>query len=146
MVVIWVYRAAHWLQAHHIPWVPRLLYGINRVLFAVVLPPTAKLGRDVVLGYSGLGVVIHARAVNGDRVVIGAGVTIGGRGSHQGVPVIGNDVEIGNGAVILGPIRIGDGAAIGANAVVLMDVPDHAVAVGVPARLLPARLRGGRAA
>lgn len=51
-------------------------------------------------------------------------------------------VEIGDGAwlgenVVVGPgVRIGRGAVIGANAVVLADVPDYAVAVGVPARVV----------
>lgn len=51
-------------------------------------------------------------------------------------------VEIGDGAwlgqnVVIGPgVRIGRGSVIGANAVVLEDVPDHAVAVGVPARVV----------
>ncbi len=136
MVVLRLHRMAHWLHCRRVPLVPRLLYGINRILFSVVLPPSVIVGRDVLLGYSGLGTVIHARAVIGDRVSIGTCVTIGGRGSHQAVPVIGNDVEIGSGAKILGPIRIGDGAAIGANAVVLTDVPAGAIAVGVPARIL----------
>lgn len=137
MVVLRVHHLAHWLHRRGVPVLPRILYATNRILFAVVLPPSVKVGRDVVLGYSGLGVVIHARCVIGDRVVIGTGVTIGGRGIHREVPVIGDDVEIGSGAKILGPIRIGNGAAIGANAVVLIDVPDHAIAVGVPARILP---------
>jgi maltose O-acetyltransferase len=39
--------------------------------------------------------------------------------------------------VVVGPgVRIGRGAVIGANSVVLADVPDHAVAVGSPARVL----------
>ncbi|OYU85814.1 MAG: serine acetyltransferase [Burkholderiales bacterium PBB5] len=131
-----IHRLAHWLHVRGVPLLPRVLYGVNRILFAVVLPPSVKVGRDVVLGYSGLGVVIHARCVIGDRVLIGTGVTIGGRGTLREVPVIGDDVEIGSGAKILGPIHIGKGAAIGANAVVLTDVPDHAVAVGVPARIV----------
>ena len=51
-------------------------------------------------------------------------------------------VEIGEGAwlgenVIVGPgVRIGRGAVIGGNAVVLDNVPDHALAVGVPARVV----------
>jgi len=51
-------------------------------------------------------------------------------------------VEISDGAwlgqnVVIGPgVRIGSGAVIGANSVVLDDVPDRAVAVGAPARVI----------
>ena len=60
-------------------------------------------------------------------------------------------VEIGDGAwlgenVVVGPgVRIGQGAVVGANAVVLADVPDHAVAVGAPARVVRRFGRGDAA-
>jgi phosphonate metabolism protein (transferase hexapeptide repeat family) len=50
--------------------------------------------------------------------------------------VLGPDVWIGHGAVILPGVTIGTGAAIGAGAVVTKDVPDFAVVVGVPGRVL----------
>ncbi len=53
---------------------------------------------------------------------------------------IGNDVWIGAGARILDGVTIGDHAVIGAGAVVTKDIPENAVAVGVPARIL--RYRG----
>lgn len=54
--------------------------------------------------------------------------------------VIGNDVLIGHNAIILARVRkIGDGAVIGAGAVVTKDVPDFAVAVGNPARVIKYR-------
>ncbi len=43
---------------------------------------------------------------------------------------------IGSGAVILCGVTIGAQAMIGAGAVVTKDVPDHAVVVGVPARIV----------
>lgn len=49
---------------------------------------------------------------------------------------IGDDVFIGYGSVILPNVRIGTGAVIGANSVVTADVPDHAIAAGVPARII----------
>ena len=72
------------------------------------------------------------------------GVTIGLKNTHQrGAPRIGNRVDIGAGAKLLGPIRIGDDAVIGANAVVLQDVPAGALAVGIPARIIPRRALSG---
>lgn len=53
---------------------------------------------------------------------------------------IGNDVWIGANAVILPEVnRIGDGAVIGAGAIVNRDVPDYAVALGNPARIVKYR-------
>jgi phosphonate metabolism protein (transferase hexapeptide repeat family) len=49
---------------------------------------------------------------------------------------LGNDVWIGHGAVILPGVAIGTGAAIGAGAIVSKNVPDFAIAVGVPARVI----------
>lgn len=49
---------------------------------------------------------------------------------------IGNGSFIGFGSVILPNVRIGTSAVIGANSVVSHDVPDNAVAAGVPAVIL----------
>lgn len=53
--------------------------------------------------------------------------------------IIGNDVWIGANAVILPGVNIGNGAVIGAGAVVTKNVPDYAVVVGVPAKVLKYR-------
>lgn len=44
--------------------------------------------------------------------------------------------SIGSNATIISGITIGEGALIGAGAVVTRDVPDHAIVVGVPARVI----------
>jgi serine O-acetyltransferase len=129
-----IFRRAHMLHRWRVPVIPRVLYVLNRLLFAVVLPPSVQVGRDVVFAYSGLGTVIHARARIGARVQIGSCGTVGGRSGLMKVPVIEDDVLIGTGAKILGPVVIGRGARIGANAVVLTDVPEGLTFVGVPAR------------
>lgn len=49
---------------------------------------------------------------------------------------IGENSWIGAGATILDGVAIGRGACIGAAAVVTADVPDHSLAVGVPARVI----------
>lgn len=57
------------------------------------------------------------------------------------------DVEVGEGAwigahaTVIG-CRVGDGAVVGANSVVLEDVPDGAIAVGAPARVVGQRRTG----
>lgn len=53
--------------------------------------------------------------------------------------VIGNDVWIGTKATILRGVKIGNGAVIGANSVVTRDIPDFAIAVGAPARVIKYR-------
>ena len=53
--------------------------------------------------------------------------------------IIGNDVFIGANVIVLDGVRIGNGAVIGAGAVVVNDIPDYAVAVGVPARVVKYR-------
>ena len=50
--------------------------------------------------------------------------------------IIGNDVWIGNGAIINSGLKIGNGAVIGCGAIVTHDVPDYAIVVGQPARIL----------
>jgi len=49
---------------------------------------------------------------------------------------IGSDTWIGHGAIIKAGINIGDGACIGAGSVVTKDVPDYAIVVGNPGRIL----------
>jgi serine O-acetyltransferase len=135
-MVLLIQKTAHRLWKMGIPILPRLLYGVNRILFATAIPPSVVIGKNVLLGYSGLGIVIHARAVIGNDVKLGQNVTIGGRSGLFEVPIIEDGAEIWAGACVLGPVRIGSGAVVGANAVVLRDVPSGKTAVGVPARIL----------
>ena len=53
--------------------------------------------------------------------------------------IIGNDVWIGTRVMIMGGIKIGNGAIIGAGSIVTKDIPDYAIAVGVPAIVIKTR-------
>lgn len=67
------------------------------------------------------------RRIIGGRTVLGA----------TGVPVrIGHGAWIGDSVVILPGVEIGNGAVVGAGAVVTRSVPDYAIAVGNPARVV----------
>lgn len=107
------------------------------VVTGTAIPVNVSIGGGLRLPHPN-GVVIHQDARIGPNCLILQQVTIGVR-SGQGVPRIGGHVDIGAGAKILGPITIGDHVLIGANAVVLTDVPDHCMAVGVPAVVMPIR-------
>jgi acetyltransferase-like isoleucine patch superfamily enzyme len=50
--------------------------------------------------------------------------------------VIGYGADIGTNATVLPGVRVGAHAIIGAGAVVTADIPDYAIAAGVPARVL----------
>jgi serine O-acetyltransferase len=135
-LLLTIHAIAHRLWKWKIPLLPRMLSLFSRIVFAAQVPASTRIGRGTRLNYSGLGTVLHWRAVIGERVQIGPGVVIGGRSEIWDVPVIEDDVQIGVGAKILGPVRVGRGAVIGANAVVLHDVPAGAVVVGIPARVV----------
>lgn len=108
-----------------------------RFKYGIELPYTAKLGRGVRFEHQH-GIVIHGNAEIGDNCVIRQGVTIGNKSSDSpyDAPKIGHNVNIGAGAKILGNVSVGDFVTIGANAVVTIDLPDYAVAVGVPAKII----------
>jgi serine O-acetyltransferase len=75
----------------------------------------------------------------GANVWINQQVTIGYAVDKDGVakvPRIEDGATIYAGAKVLGNVRVGRNAVVGANAVVLKDVPDNALAVGVPARII----------
>ena len=124
-----------------IPLIPKLITLFNRLIFGCYLPYQIKLGKDFVVGYGGIGIVVHHRTIVGDNVHIDQNVTIGGTSKKIEVPKLGNNIYIGAGAVIIGPITIGDDVVIGANAVVNKDIPSNSLVVGVPAKVIKSGIK-----
>lgn len=91
---------------------------------------------------------LHERVIIGSRVVINDGVVLL-TGSHslsdpewtlKTAPIeIGDYAWIATNAIILPGVVIGTGSVVGAGAVVRESVPDFAIAIGNPARLLDRR-------
>ena len=121
-----------------------VLYRIARAMlthytykFGISIPFETSIASGFYIGHFG-GIVVNEACVIGKNCNISHGVTLGvsNRGNKQGCPTIGDNVYIGPGAKIIGAVRIGNHVAIGANAVVTHDIPDHGVAVGIPARVI----------
>jgi acetyltransferase-like isoleucine patch superfamily enzyme len=113
---------------------------------------------DIVLGdHTNLG--FHCEIFSGSRVTVGrhglfaAYVYLVGGGhefekadvavidqprASEGI-ILGDNVWLGTGAKILDGARLGRDVVVGANAVVNSDLPDGAIAAGVPARILRKR-------
>jgi serine O-acetyltransferase len=146
--VMFVYRFGRWrytikprLLRMPFSFLYKLLKTLSEILTGIDLPCEAVVGRRFRIDHFG-GIVISGDAVFGEDCIIRNGVTVGLRNTgKRGSPVIGDRVDIGAGAKVLGAIRIGNDVAIGANAVVLSDVPSNSIAVGIPARVLPAKAK-----
>lgn len=54
----------------------------------------------------------------------------------KGAPIVGDNVLMYAGSKIVGKVHVGNNVVVGANAVVINDVPDNAVVVGIPARVV----------
>ena len=57
-------------------------------------------------------------------------------GAENRAAEVGHDVWIGRDAIIMAGVSVGTGAVIGCRAVVTHDIPEYAIAVGVPARVI----------
>lgn len=128
-------RLMIFLQEKKIIFIPKLLQWLNRVLFACDIPRTVKIGKGTIFAHSGLGCVIHEKAIIGRDCKIYQNVTIGGRGK-SGTPIIKNNVFIGAGALILGKVIIEDNAIIGAGALVIKDVEEGQTVLGNLAKVV----------
>jgi acetyltransferase-like isoleucine patch superfamily enzyme len=110
----------------------------------VVIQERTDIGCNVVIS-SGGGISIGKAVLIGGNCYIGGGRYLTDRldlpmldqGVYsKGPVVIEDDVWLGAGATVLDGVHIGKGCVVGAGAVVTKDIPDYAIAVGVPARVI----------
>lgn len=113
------------------------VYRFFSIFLGIEVDVKAEIGRGFYIGHYG---GIHVGPVEiGHHCNISQQVTIGYGGlgtKHYGLPKIGNYVYIGPGAKIFGRIEIGDNVSIGANAVVSKNIPQNAIVVGNPGRIV----------
>jgi serine O-acetyltransferase len=122
----------------------RTAHRMHQAGFMLLARILSQIGRRCFIDH-GMGVVIGETTEIGDDVLMYQGVTLGGTGKERGKrhPTIGNNVVIGTGAKILGNITVGHDTKVGAGSVVIRSVPDHSTVVGVPARVVRARVDSG---
>ncbi len=134
---IFDYRIAHFFYKIKLYFIARLISQNSRFFTGIEIHPGAKIGRGFFIDH-GAAVVIGETTEIGENCTIYQAVTLGGTGKDTGKrhPTLGDDVMIGAGAKVLGPVKIGSHSKVAAGAVVLSDIPDHATAVGVPARVV----------
>lgn len=144
--VIFCYPGLHALLAHRfshklykwkVPFIPRFISFIMRILTGIEIHPGAEIGERFFIDH-GEGVVIGETTIIGNDVLIYQQVTLGGTGKDKGKrhPTLMDGVIVGAGAKVLGNITLGKHVRVGAGSVVVDDVPDFATVVGIPGRIV----------
>jgi acetyltransferase-like isoleucine patch superfamily enzyme len=95
-------------------------------------------GSSVTVGHHGLFAAQAYLVGGGHEFELEARAVIDQPRTSRGI-TLGDNVWLGTGAKVLDGVRVGSDVVVGANAVVNTDLPDGAIAAGVPARVL--RLR-----
>lgn len=140
-----VYRFRRWcLYECRYPLLGRLLSPFGSIIHLMVecttgihISPQIDIGPGLYVGHFG-SIFLAGQTKIGKFFNIGHECTVGyaGRREAFGLPVIGDFVFMAPGSKAIGKIKIGNNVAIGTNAVVTKDLPDNAVAVGVPAKII----------
>ena len=90
---------------------------------------------DVQIGENTL-IAMHTCILSSNHTIPDKGTLIRSQGDIRLPVKIGSDVWLGAGVKVLGGVDIGNGCVVGAGAVVNKSLPDYAIAVGVPARII----------
>jgi sugar O-acyltransferase (sialic acid O-acetyltransferase NeuD family) len=118
---------------------------VNAIHPTAFVSPTAVLGTNVVVAphatvvteaHVGDSAIINTTAVVDHECDVGTAAHVCPAVALAGRVRVGEFAFVGIGAKVIQCRAVGAHAVIGAGAVVIEDVPDHATAVGVPARVV----------
>lgn len=140
-----LHRIANFLFSFGIPFFPRLVSELSRLITGIEIHPGAQIGKNVLFDH-GNGIVIGETAVVKDDVILYQGVTLGGTSTAKTKrhPTIESRVIIGAGAKVLGNITVGCDSRIGANSVVIENVPSGSTVVGIPGKVIKRAVEKGK--
>ena len=131
LFAIFVYRVAHILNVHQVPFIPRIMTEYAHSRTGIDIHAGAKIGKYFFIDH-GTGVVVGETTVIGDYVKIYQGVTLGALSTRSGQrlagtvrhPRIEDHVTIYAGATILGgETVIGHDSVIAGNTFIIESVP-----------------------
>jgi serine O-acetyltransferase len=125
-VAVWPLLPVGWLLYGVAVFVVRRAYGIHIAL-------SADIGAGFWVGHFGGVEVVNCRL--GERCSVGQQTRVGESEQAHG-PQIGDGAWIGAHARITGPVRVGNGVTIAPGARVVRNVPDRALVVGDPGRVV----------
>lgn len=107
--------------------------------YGICIHYTCEVGKGLYIGHFG-GIVVNPNAKIGQNVNFSPGVLIGLSNNEElkkfEYPTIGDRVFLANNAKITGGVSVGNDAVVGISTVVTKDVPEKAVVVGIPAKVL----------
>lgn len=118
----------------------RFILGKYIFKYGIEIPVDCSIGKGLYICHWG-GIFVNSAAKIGNNCNINQGVTIGqtNRGERKGFPVIGDCVWLGAYCVVVGGIKIGNNVLIAPGAYVNFDVPDNAVVLGNPGKIVSYR-------
>lgn len=131
--VFWMRAAKHFDKIPIIRLIPKLIFSYYKRVYTSDINYRAEIGPGFSM-YHVFGTTFGSAVKIGSNVTVVHGVTIAGKNNKY--PKINDNVYVGAGACILGDVTIGSHAIIGANTVVTKDIPDYAVVVGNPFRIV----------
>lgn len=131
--VFWMRVAKYFDKTPIIRFLPKLIFSYYKRVYTSDINYRAEIGPGFSM-YHVFGTTLGSSVKIGSNVTIVHGVTIAGKSKK--FPTINNNVYIGTGACILGGVTIGSNVVIGANTVVTKDIPENAVVVGNPCRIV----------
>jgi serine O-acetyltransferase len=135
-----LYRISHWLWQRGWVYPPWFLSRLSLAVTGADIEFNAEIGPAMFIAHP-VGIVVGRGTVIGSDVTLFQGVTFGVKSWHpdeiRKFPRAGNRCYFFAGAAVLGNVAIGDNCIIGAHAVLTTDLPEGAMALGVPAKIYP---------
>lgn len=117
----------------------RLFYRImSRNFMHLEIWDTMEIGEGFSIWHGAQSTVVNPATKIGKNVSLRQNTTLGSSSFVDNTlcPIIGDNVQVGPNCVIIGEIVVGNNVTVGAGAIVTKDIPDNAVVVGNPAKVI----------